>query len=179
MLLAPKLVPQVPSPSESRRGFTLGSASLVIGDNVGGLGIKGYEELPDWVKAGEEPDPSLREWEEEKAYGEASAKSVPAGEMLDRAAGSGKAVMGRGGMNGDGNGISEGEGKGKEKAKTLDDWLAEEESEEVSEEEGSEEEGSEEEEDEEESEEETDDEEDEESEEESEDGAEGDQLIKR
>ncbi|KFY23534.1 hypothetical protein V493_05786 [Pseudogymnoascus sp. VKM F-4281 (FW-2241)] len=174
MLLAPKLVPQVPSPSESRKGFMLGSASLVIGDSVGGLGIKGYEGLPDWVKAGEEPDPSLREWEEEKAYGETSAKSVPAGEMLDRAAGSGKTVVGRSGTNGDGSGISEGEGKGKEKAKTLDDWLAEEESEELSEEE----EGSEEE-DEEESEEETDDEEDEESEEESEDGAEGDQLIKR
>ncbi|OBT44067.1 hypothetical protein VE00_04496 [Pseudogymnoascus sp. WSF 3629] len=176
MLLAPKLVPQVPSPSESRKGFMLGSASLVIGDSVGGMGIKGYEGLPDWVKAGQEPDPSLREWEEEKAYGETSAKSVPAGEMLDRAAGSGKTVMGRSGVNGDGSGVSEGEGKGKEKAKTLDDWLAEEETEE---EEGSEEEGSEEEEDEEESEEETDDEEGEESEEESDDGAEGDQLIKR
>lgn len=176
MLLAPKLVPQVPSPSESRRGFMLGSASLVIGDSVGGLGIKGYEGLPDWVKAGEEPDPSLREFEEEKAYGEASAKSVPAGEMLDRAAGSGKAVVGRTGVNGDGSGVSEGEGKGKEKAKTLDDWLAEEESEEVSGEEGSEEEGSEEEgeDEDEESEEETDDEEGEESEEESDDGAEGD-----
>jgi AP-3 complex subunit beta len=166
MLLAPKLVPQVPSPSESRKGFMLGSASLVIGDSVGGMGIK----------AGQEPDPSLREWEEEKAYGETSAKSVPAGEMLDRAAGSGKTVMGRSGVNGDGSGVSEGEGKGKEKAKTLDDWLAEEETEEG---EGSEEEGSEEEEDEEESEEETDDEEGEESEEESDDGAEGDQLIKR
>ncbi|OBT75385.1 hypothetical protein VF21_04637 [Pseudogymnoascus sp. 05NY08] len=180
MLLAPKLVPQVPSPSESRKGFMLGSASLVIGDSVGGMGIKGYEGLPDWVKAGQEPDPSLREWEEEKAYGETSAKSVPAGEMLDRAAGSGKTVVGRSGVNGDGGGVSEGEGKGKEKAKTLDDWLAEEESEEEEEEEeGSEEEGSEEEEDEEESEEETDDEEGEESEEESDDGAEGDQLIKR
>ncbi|OBT68556.1 hypothetical protein VE03_01737 [Pseudogymnoascus sp. 23342-1-I1] len=180
MLLAPKLVPQVPSPSESRKGFMLGSASLVIGDSVGGMGIKGYEGLPEWVKAGEEPDPSLREWEEEKAYGETSAKSVPAGEMLDRAAGSGKTVVGRSGVNGDGSGVSEGEGKGKEKAKTLDDWLAEEESEEeVSEEEGSEEEGSEEEDDEEDSEEETDDEEGEESEEDSDDGAEGDQLIKR
>ncbi|KFY63581.1 hypothetical protein V496_03889 [Pseudogymnoascus sp. VKM F-4515 (FW-2607)] len=180
MLLAPKLVPQVPSPSESRKGFMLGSASLVIGDSVGGMGLKGYEGLPDWVKAGEEPDPSLREWEEEKAYGETSAKSVPAGEMLDRAAGSGKTVMGRSGMNGEGSGVSEGEGKGKEKAKTLDDWLAEEESEEeVSEEEGSEDEDSEEEEYGEESEEETDDGEGEKSEEESDDGAEGDQLIKR
>lgn len=180
MLLAPKPVPHVPSPSESRRGFTLGSASLVIGDHVAEFGVKGYEGLPEWVKAGEEPDPSLREWEEEKVYGETPARVAPAGDMLDRAVGSGKVVVGRSG-NGVGNeiGVSEGEGKGKgkEKAKTLDDWLAEEESEEEESEEGDEEEESEDEEEEEESEEES---EEEESEEEgdSDDDAEADQLLK-
>jgi len=162
MLLAPKPVPQVPSPSESRKGFMLGSASLVIGDSIGEFGIKGYETLPEWVAVGEEPDPKLREVEEERVYGEGSAKMAPAGEMLDRAVGVVKVGIGR----------KDGEemvGKGKEKAKTLDDWLAEEESEEEEEEETEEDEsGSEEEEEEAESEEEEEEEEEEESEDEGE-----------
>ena len=66
MLLAPKPVPQTPSPSESRRTYKLGSATLVIGDESGGR-LQGYEEIPDWVEAGQEPDPRLREVGNEKA----------------------------------------------------------------------------------------------------------------
>ncbi len=119
MLLAPKPVPQVPSPSESRKGFTLGSASLVIGNNIGDFGVKGYERLPDWVKSGEEPDARLRDVEEEQVYGEKIVKSVPAGDMLDRAIGS-RAIVASATP------PTQHDGKEKEKAKTLDDWLAEE-----------------------------------------------------
>ncbi|KAF2645276.1 ARM repeat-containing protein, partial [Massarina eburnea CBS 473.64] len=40
LLLAPKPVPQTPSPSETRKGYVLGSASLVIGDEGGVGGIR-------------------------------------------------------------------------------------------------------------------------------------------
>lgn len=163
MLLAPKPVPQVPSPSESRKGFTLGSASLVLGDTVGEFGVPGYEKLPDWVRAGNEPDPRLRDFEEEKVYGETPAAKAPAGDMLDRAAGNSKVVVGSPAV--------QQNGKGKEKAKTLDDWLAEESEKEESEE--SEDDDEEEEDEEEESEQETDEEE-----EESEDEGENDRLVK-
>lgn len=162
MLLAPKPVPQVPSPSESRKGFTLGSASLVLGDSVGEFGVRGYEKLPDWVKAGDEPDSRLRDFEEEAVYVEKTSRSRPAGEMLDQAVGSSKVVAG--------SPAAQSNGQGREKAKTLDDWLAEESEKEESEEEQDEE--SEEEESEEESEE-------EEEEEESEDEEESDQLVKK
>ncbi|KAK0659087.1 AP-3 complex subunit beta-2 [Lasiodiplodia hormozganensis] len=145
LLLAPKPVPHAPSPSESRASYTLGSASLVIGDEGGvvGTGLRGGEALlPDWVREGEEPDPRLRE-EKVGAAAEYSggysgesvvpAKVVPAGEALDRA------VKETGGF-GVGGGIG---GVGKQngvKEKTLDDWLAEDEDEdEESEEEESEE----------------------------------------
>lgn len=57
MLLAPKPAPQTPSPSETRKGFTLGSAALVLGGGggaggVGVHGLRGYEDLPGWVEAG-------------------------------------------------------------------------------------------------------------------------------
>jgi hypothetical protein len=143
------------------------------------MGVNGYEKLPDWVKAGQEPDPKLRDVEEVREYTPAAqvARSAPAGDMLDRAAAMGRQpspiVAGRNGSPG-GNGIIDVKGKGKEavpaKAKTLDDWLAEEEEEE--EEESEEESESEEEESEAEEEEETDDDESEEGSEE------GDKLIK-
>ncbi|PHH80357.1 hypothetical protein CDD80_1802 [Ophiocordyceps camponoti-rufipedis] len=61
MLLAPKPAPQAPSPSESRRGFPLGSSTLVLADAVGVHGLRGYETLPDWVSPGQEPDAKLRD----------------------------------------------------------------------------------------------------------------------
>jgi len=145
MLLAPKPVPHTPSPSESRTGFTLGSASLVIGEEGGLHGLRGYEPLPDWVKAGDEPDPSLREGDVTKAEYE-SNRVVPAGERLDSAIKESRMGTSPAGTNGFGAAAA---GPGKEK--TLDDWLAEDEvdKEEVEEEETEDEESEQEEDDEE------------------------------
>jgi len=150
LLLAPKPVPLAPSPSESRRAFTLGSASLTIGD-VAGSGLRGYEDLPAWVQDGKEPDPKLRD--------EIGSTTVPyrgsektvrsAADRLDAATV----------VNSHANGLSRAGGVA---GKSLDDWLgeSEDESEEEEEEETEEEEIEEEteEEEEEESEEQTDDE---------------------
>jgi AP-3 complex subunit beta len=126
MLLAPKPIPHAPSPSESRANFTLGSASLVIGEEGGLHGLRGYETLPDWVEAGKEPDPSLREsdiakteWDEQRA--------MPASDRLDSAVKDSQSIAGSPSKT---NGFGAG---GKEK--TLDDWLAEDDAAEESEEE--------------------------------------------
>ena len=166
MLLAPKPVPHTPSRSESRTGFTLGSASLIVGEDGGSHGLRGYESLPDWVEDGSEPHPSLREADPSKAeWDEKRVQS--AGERLDSAvrdtkgtAGSSLTMHGIGAVPG--------------KEKTLDDWLAEGEGEGESEEETDE--------DDEESEEEESSggisEEDDEEEEESDDDNEDDKLVK-
>lgn len=60
LLLAPKPVPHVPSPSETRKDLLIGSATLVVGSESGHHSLRGYTNLPDWVVPGEEPDPSLR-----------------------------------------------------------------------------------------------------------------------
>lgn len=127
MLLAPKPVPHTPSPSESRRGFTLGSASLVVGETGDLHGLKGYEAVPAWVKEGDEPDSHLREGREEaREYGEVS-KTMAASERLD------SAIRENGGPGAVGmNDKSNGTGQNR-KGKTLDDWLAESETEEESE----------------------------------------------
>jgi hypothetical protein len=97
----------------------LGSASLVVGEEGGGSihGLRGYEPLPDWVEAGKEPDPKLRDvdaaqgsWEEKKV--------MTAEEMLDNATKSMKTSMGLGHN-------SNGSRESTPKEKTLDDWLAE------------------------------------------------------
>jgi AP-3 complex subunit beta len=118
LLLAPKPVPLAPSPSQSRKDFTLGSATLVIGELAGKSGVRGYEALPEWVKEGEEPDAKLRDESSVPSVYVSSAvaaKEMSAGERLDAAAGS-KGIspvgsFGRSGVNG--------------KEKTLDDWLDE------------------------------------------------------
>lgn len=115
LLLAPKPVPQAPSPSESRKAYVLGSASLVIGDEAGVNGLKGYEPMPEWVAEGEEPNAKLRDVREE-GRGEYTSKvkgSVPAGQRLDEAL-----AVGGGGKMGSVTGA-------KEKTKTLDSWLDE------------------------------------------------------
>ena len=163
MLLAPKPAPQAPSPSETRKGYTLGSAALALAGGGVLHGLRGYEPLPDWVQEGQEPDPRLRETETPSVYGRDRAAPTPAAESLDKASASAPAKS---------NGLGEGIGK-----KTLDDWLAEddgaggeeEESEETEEEESEEEESSEEEDDE---------DEEEEDEEEDEDDGEEDRLVK-
>lgn len=162
MLLAEKPAPQAPSPSESRKGFLLGSSTLVLAGGGGIHGIRGYEPLPDWVKEGRQPDPQLREPEGGQSSRYDTEKSnLPAGDRLAEAAKT--AVPSRT------NGLGEGVGK-----KTLDDWLAEEQEEES---EGTEEESEEEETDEEE-EDDDDDEDDEEEEESDDDDEETDRLVK-
>ncbi|GJD00248.1 ap-3 adaptor complex subunit beta [Colletotrichum higginsianum] len=122
MLLAPKPAPQAPSPSETRKGFMLGSSTLVLAGGGGVHGLRGYEGLPNWVAEGSEPDPRLRETETPSAYGE--EKSVPASQMLDSAVRAGPTkTNGLGAVVGAGAGAGVG-------VKTLDDWLAEEEKEE-------------------------------------------------
>ncbi|OIW28604.1 ARM repeat-containing protein [Coniochaeta ligniaria NRRL 30616] len=132
MLLAPKPAPQAPSPSETRKGFVLGSAALVLADGgVGVHGLRGYEPLPEWVKEGEEPDPKLREGEVQAGGAAASYAGerkavgvvVSAAEKLDGMAGvSAGSGSGAGTPAWRANGAAPGVG-----AKTLDDWLAEEE----------------------------------------------------
>lgn len=119
MLLAPKPVPHTPSPSEGRTGFALGSASLVVGEDAGLHGLRRYEKLPNWVEAGKEPDPSLRDIDSSKTeYGE-TARVVPAGERLD------SAIKEGGGGRGVSPAHTNGFGADGGKEKTLDDWLAE------------------------------------------------------
>lgn len=150
MLLAPKPAPQAPSPSETRKGFVLGSATLVLADGgVGVHGLRGYEPLPEWVREGEEPDPRLREGEvqggasyatEKKAVGVSAAEKLDGMAGVSTGSGSGTGTPAR-----RANGAAPGVG-----AKTLDDWLAEgdggdeEEESEETEEESEEEEGDEE-----------------------------------
>ncbi|KAI4834210.1 ARM repeat-containing protein, partial [Aureobasidium sp. EXF-8845] len=116
LLLAPKPVPQAPSPSESRKGYMLGSASLVIGEDSGVNGLSGYTPLPDWVQDGEEPDAKLRNVEiETRSEYKPSGPTVPAGRMLDDAL-KGSAPI-----------VYKSKSGAPAKEKTLDDWLDEEE----------------------------------------------------
>lgn len=149
LLLAPKPVPQTPSPSETRKNYVLGSSSLVIGDEGGVGGLRGYEDLPPWVKEGKEPDPRLRDDSgTPSVYESSSTRSLTAAEKLDAATGSGgpstvrtpDSVTSPGsGLNGVGFG-ARGEAR---KEKTLDQWLddEDEEEEESSSEEDTDEEG--------------------------------------
>jgi len=130
LLLAPKPIPYTPSPSETRKGYVLGSASLVVGDEGGVGGLRGYQPLPRWVKEGHEPDPALRDGVVSTATSTYdAARTMTAADRLDAAA-SGNGRMVPGGANG----VSEnagmdfgvGAGSDKPKEKTLDDWLAEE-----------------------------------------------------
>lgn len=165
LLLAPKPVPQAPSPSESRKGYMLGSASLVIGEDSGVNGLSGYTPLPDWVQDGDEPDAKLRnvELEFKTEYRPSGGSTVPAGRMLDDA------------LKGSAPVVYKSKSGASAKEKTLDDWL-DEEDEETSEEE---EETDESEEEEETDEEETDDEDDEEDSSEEEDSESDDGDEKR
>lgn len=89
LLLGPKPVPSAPSPSESRRTYTLGSASLVIGAQM-----SGYEGVPEWVREGEAPDAKARDEGDgamdvggggRVAPYAAASKAVSAGQRLDEA----------------------------------------------------------------------------------------------
>lgn len=84
LLLAPKPVPHAPSPSETRKDLLLGTATLVVGQDAGYHGLRGYTKLPDWVELGQEPDPSLRT-EEVRPDTTTTQINMTAGERLDRA----------------------------------------------------------------------------------------------
>ena len=131
LLLAPKPVPHNPTPSDTRKDLLLGSSTLVIGPDAGSLGLQGYETLPDWVEAGQEPDPKLRDEEVRSGFGSERA-NVTAGSRLDQAlkehgsrSAAGRANWGAAAKN---------------KDMSLDDWLAEEGEEEEDEDEEEEEE---------------------------------------
>jgi AP-3 complex subunit beta len=128
LLLAPKPVPHAPSPSETRKNYVLGSASLVIGDEGGVGGLRGYDDLPPWVKEGKEPDPSLRDEVSASTYVSAYevVKNMSASERLDAAAqvDNERQRMPETIASYRANGIGNAE-KPALKEKTLDDWLAE------------------------------------------------------
>ncbi|MCJ1448830.1 MAG: AP-3 complex subunit beta [Stictis urceolatum] len=112
LLLAPKPIPVIPSPSKSRANLLLGSSSLIIGPQAGVNGLSGYESLPPWVGPGYEPDAKLRdEPGNGKEYDETG--DTPVGQRLDSVMRSRVSAM-------------EPKAAGTNKAKTLDDWLAEE-----------------------------------------------------
>jgi hypothetical protein len=128
LLLAPKPVPLAPSPSEARKDFILGSASVVIGERLSGNIDDGDEwhgdGIPDWIAEGQEPDPKLRDEvgdgsKEKRTVGMGTGLS--AGQRLDEAlaadprqsSSTSKAAAVAGG------------GKSAGKEKTLDDWLDE------------------------------------------------------
>lgn len=118
LLLATKPVPAVPSPSETRRGLMLGTMTLTVGREIAGQsGLKGYAELPEWVREGEEPDPTLRDVEVEAAVG--APRMAAAGKMLDEALRREK----KAGMVEQGAAGGIGTASGKEKS--LDAWLDE------------------------------------------------------
>jgi AP-3 complex subunit beta len=120
LLLAPKPVPQAPSPSESHKGYTLGSASLVVGNAAGVNGLRGYEAIPDWVVEGDEPNAKLRDAGDVEKDAYHPQKTVSAGQMLDDALEADPGFKSNG-----------------RKAKTLDDWLDDEDEEESESESGS------------------------------------------
>ena len=122
LLLAPKPVPQAPSPSESRKDLILGSTSLVIGTSGG---MRGYETLPDWVEDGHEPDPLLRDDGDRPVKGYVPERELTAAQKLDESLAADPGYKSNGPV---------------KKEKTLDAWLDEESEEESSEEETDEEE---------------------------------------
>ncbi|KAI4257095.1 MAG: hypothetical protein L6R42_005869 [Xanthoria sp. 1 TBL-2021] len=114
LLLAPKPVPQTPSPSENRKDLPLGSTSLILGSK---FAIGQGQELLEWVEEGQEPEPRLRD---EAGAGKDYPGGVisvgggrPAGEALDAA------------VRGEKEKETE-KGKGRMVEKSLEDWLGEE-----------------------------------------------------
>lgn len=122
MLLAPKPASHAPSPSETRKGFLLGSSALVLAGGGGVHALRGYEHLPDWVREGHEPDPKLRHDTTGTEYTSEGRRTVSAAETLGDAA-----REKSNGLVGAGAGAALG-------TMTLDEFLAEEEEEEESEE---------------------------------------------
>ncbi|KAJ5832719.1 hypothetical protein N7474_001030 [Penicillium riverlandense] len=125
LLLAPKPVPHVPSPSETRKDLLVGSATLVVGPDAGPHGLRGYENLPDWVELGHEPDSSLR-IDDVKPDPTQTQLSMTAGERLDRALREHQTSSGAGRRHNGAAVPTDPAGK-----KTLNQWLDEEDEEET------------------------------------------------
>lgn len=142
LLQAPKPVPHAPSPSDSRKDLLIGTSTLVVGPDAGYHGLRGYEPLPDWVPAGQEPDRSLRDQgmmmeSTTIERGAGTGTGLTASERLDRAlreheressaaAARGKKIAPTGTTNNN-------------RPKTLDEWLNDEDEESEEEEEEEEE----------------------------------------
>ncbi|KAF7715599.1 Adaptor protein complex AP-3, beta subunit [Penicillium ucsense] len=120
LLLAPKPVPHAPSPSETRKDLLIGTATLVIGQEAGHHGLRGYANLPDWVEPGQEPDSSLRAEEIKPETSTTLDASMTAGARLDRALREHKSIVPPQRSGGGVGGAISGK-------KTLDQWLDEEE----------------------------------------------------
>lgn len=135
LLLAPKPVPHAPSPSDTRKDLVIGTSTLVIGPDSGTHGLTGYEPLPDWVLAGQEPDRALRDaglMMESSVERGGAAAALTAGQRLDKAVKEHEISVAssqqRGGAAAPGGGIRPGGNK------SLNDWLEEEDEEEEDEE---------------------------------------------
>lgn len=127
ILLAPKPVPHVPSPSEDRKGLLIGSTSLLLGHSEAGLhGLAGYEDLPAWVDAGSEPSASLRDSDTVLANAGDAKAAASASSKLDEAV----REQGLTHIVASSNKRHNTGGTSKDKARTLDDWLEESEQEE-------------------------------------------------
>lgn len=129
MISAPKPVPHTPSPSETRQNLTLGTTTLALGKDIAGInGLPGYLDLPEWVQAGQEPDPKLRDESdgsrEEYVSLANRTTTTAASQRLDEA-------IREQGLE---NTVAVKRGKNSSKSKTLDDWLDESEDEEEEEE---------------------------------------------
>ena len=125
LLFAPKPGPGTPSPSKARKGLRLGSTSLILGSGTTGSEVgllPGYEDVPDWVKEGEEPDSSLRDTVEVSSSDAGTGEKVKmsASARLD------EAVKERGLQSLVAGEVNRSKGKAKP---SLDDWLEEGESE--------------------------------------------------
>ena len=127
LLLAPKPVPHNPGPSDTRKDLLIATSTLVLGPDAGLHGLKGYENLPDWVAAGNEPDGSLREQavpKPEVAGGSVGGIAMTAGERLDQALKNHDSIAAA--KRQDGRMM---QGPSTAKNKSLDEWLEDEEEE--------------------------------------------------
>lgn len=127
LLLAPKPVPHNPSPSDTRKDLLIATSTLVLGPDAGLHGLKGYENLPEWVAAGNEPDGRLREQavpKPEVTGGGVRGTAMTAGERLDQALKNHDSVAAA--KRQDGRMM---QGPSTAKNKSLDEWLEDEEEE--------------------------------------------------
>ena len=119
VLLAPKPVPITPSPSQARKGLRIDSSSLILSTATGAGLLPGYTDISNWVKPGDEPDPSLRDTTDVPATGADPTE----GSKISASARLGDAIKEKGLEElVAGNG---GKATGAKTQQSLDDWLEE------------------------------------------------------